>query len=232
MFQVMRGALLAALLVAVPGALLAAAEDASKANAHKLIFETPHLDLVGKGLAVTYRYEHEVSDERLLGTAYKDDIRVSVMKVDAEGKRDVKMQVFFGERALRPWSETGLTLNPIFVWYLNNSVNKFQNVSTAGEYNYLKDRFRKAFLNKNELEAVKAQYDGKEIDAYKLVLKPYEGDPNVRKMQGYEMSTFVVVFSPNVPGYFLELTANIESRKSTSPKMVERLTLVKVGEAP
>lgn len=227
----MRGLALTAALILQPAALLAAAE-APTASAHKLIFETPHLELVGKGRTVTYRYEHNVSNEQLLGTAYADDIRLTVDKVDAQGKRDVSMQVFFGERAQDRWSETGLTLNPIFVWYLKNSVQKFQHVSSAGEFNYLKDRFRKAFLEKHTLEPVKSEFDGKEIDAYKLVLKPYMKDPNVRKMQGYEASTFVVVFSPAVPGYFLELTANIESRKDTNPKMVERLTLAKVGDAP
>ena len=215
--------------VALPGALMAAADPQVTKSVQTLIFDTPHMSLVSKGRELTYRYEHTVSSEALLGKPFSDNIRVRVLKVDATGKRDVDMKVFGGEYE-RKWGESGLTLNPIFIWYMNNSVNQYQRLAGGGEYPYLKDRFSKAFVEKNEIEAAKIQFDGKEVDGYKLTLTPYAGDKNVRKMQGFEKSTFVVTFSPDVPGYFVEMTANIESRKSNTPKMTERLTLVKVGD--
>lgn len=230
MFRFLRGAAAVAALVVATGYGWAAG-DVTAENAQKLIFETPHLDLVGKGREVTYRYEHVVSDEQRLGKPYADDIRLSVTKVDPEGKRDVKMQIFFKEFARNPWSETGITLNPIFIWFLNNAVTQFKSISAGGDFSDLKNRFKIGIYEDAKLDEVKATYDGKEIDAYKLTMMPYARDLNARKMDGYERSTFVVLFSPAVPGYFLELTANLESRKKDYPKIVERVSLVKVGDA-
>ncbi len=217
-------------LVPVASNAAADAEEVEQ-SAQQLIFESPHLDLVGKGREITYRYEHQVSDETRLGKPYSDDIRLSVTKVDAEGKRDVKMQVFFKELARNPWSETGLTLNPILIWFLNNCVNQFSSISASGQFADLKNRFKQGFYEDAKLEKIKAAFDGKDIDALKLTIMPYARASNARKMDGYERSTFVVVFSPAIPGYFLELTANIESRKQNYPKMTEKVSLVKVGEA-
>ncbi len=230
MFRQLRLVAVAAALMGLAGTPIAAAQTNLP---YKLIFETRHLDLVSKGLALTYQYEHEVSDEKLLGKAYSDDIRVGILKVDHQGKRDVSMQIFFGERARNRWNETGLTLNPILVWFMNNSVNQFQAVSGAAKFSYLKDRFSKAFLSKRaKVEKITATYDGKNVEAHKVTLQPYKGEPAVRKMEGFEKSTFVSVFSKAVPGYFLEMTANIESRMENTPKMVERITFKKVGELP
>lgn len=229
MHRILRGAAVAAALLIAP-VTVGAAGDMTAENAQKLIFESSHLDLVGKGREVTYRYEHQVSDETRLGKPYTDDIRLSVTKVDASGKRDVRMQVFFKELARNPWGETGITLNPIFIWFLNNSVKQFSSISAGGDFSDLKNRFKAGIYNDAELAEVKATFDGKEVDAYKLTMMPFANDQNSRKMDGYERSTFVVVFSPAVPGYFLELTANLESRKQNYPKVVERVSLVKVGE--
>lgn len=230
MHRFLRGAVVAAALIVGP-ALAPAAEDMTAENAQKLIFESSHLDLVSKGREVTYHYEHQVSDEQRLGKPYSDDIRLSVVKVDAEGKRDVKMQIFFKELARNPWSETGITLNPIFIWFLNNSVNQFKSLSAGGEFSDLKNRFKIGFYEDAKLEDVKVTFEGKDVDAYKLTIMPYARDANARKMDGYERSTFVVTFSPSIPGYFFDLVANIESRKNNYPKVVERVSLVKVGEA-
>lgn len=219
---------LAVMTVALPAAVLATSGEKTPVA---LIFESHHLDQLSRGRQVTYRYEHKVSDERLLGQDYADDIRLGVLKVDEAGKRDVTMSVFSGPRARDPWKETGLTLNPVFVWYLNNSVSMYRMMS-GGDHNYLKDRFSRAYLEKYKVEELKADFQGQPVDAYKVTIAPYEGDPAAKKMQGYEVSTFSVIFSPKVPGYFLELTANIESKKKGSPSIAERVSLVNVGDMP
>lgn len=193
-----------------------------------LMFEAPHLNGVGRGNEMTYRFEHKVSDEALLGKAFEDDIRLAVVKIDAAEKRDVKMNIFSGDRAV-PWSETGLTINPILGWYLEHAVTQIGNLS-GGKKEILKDRFSRAFATKAKLEEIKTEYDGKTIDAYRVTIVPFQGDPNARQLDGFDKSSFAFLLSPAVPGYFLEMTSNIESSKKGYPSINERLSLVKVGE--
>lgn len=206
--------------------------SALAAGAEKVVpvlFETRQLDLIDKDKGVTYRFERKGSDERLVGANYQDDIHLNVAKVNDKGERDVVFKVFSGANARDPQSWPELTINPIFIWFLDRSVGTF-NALAGGNQMYLKGKFRDALRDKALLEEVKVDYQGKQIDAYKVTVAPYADDPNAGKMQGFENATFTITVSKDVPGYFLDLQASFVSKEAAGPKLEEHIKLVSLGE--
>ena len=73
-----------AALVPLSCAPVTAAAEVPKAA--DVLFESKHLANLGKGDEVTYRFQRTVSDEKLLGMPFSDDIKVAVVQA-ARGER-------------------------------------------------------------------------------------------------------------------------------------------------
>jgi hypothetical protein len=226
MLRIVRG-LVPALALALAMPFSAGPAAADKYEAADLIFQNRHLDLVPKGTTVAYKFEHTVSDEKLMGKPFTDDIKIAVTDVNAEGQRILDVTVFTGDRQRPVQNYDGLTINPVFIWFLDKCVENFRMVA-GGKQPYLKGRMKEAFVEKPKLEDIKVEFGGKTIDAKKVTIEPFVNDPNKHKMQGYENSKFSFVMSKDIPGYFYELNADMFSNQAGAGKLTDRLSLVEV----
>jgi hypothetical protein len=226
MRRVVGGTSLALLLLLAPAVGRAASVDQTAA---KQLFEIPHMDEVVRGNRIHYKFERKVSLPEYPAPGYTDKIHVDVTKVEPDGKRDVALQVFSGPRAKHVWEETGMTGNPLLGWYLDNSINQFRAVA-GGDRDFLKNNFKIAIRDKAKHEEIKATWKGKEVDAMRVTIVPYAENRDKKKMQGYENSRFTLVFSPSVPGYFLELSSHYEPTSTRLPTIDETISLADVGE--
>lgn len=217
-------AVLAALLLA-PALAVA---DAGKQAAVDMLFESKHLELMGKGSEVVYRIQRTVSDAKMLGEPFSDDIKIGVNAVDPAGKREVVIKIFTGDRARDPRTETDMTGNPILVFFLDRAVSNFGLVG-GGNRNYLKQQFRDALRDKADIEKVKIEFGGKSVEGHRISVTPFAEDKNARRMLGYEGSRFSIVISDAVPGYFVDMFAKFESSAKDAPRFEERITLAGTG---
>jgi len=197
-------------------------------SASKVLFEASHLDKLKTGSKVSYRLEQTISQERLLGAPIKDDITLAVKKVNSDGKRDVNVAIFTGERARPVQKITGLTGNPLLVIFLDRAVRNYKRVA-GGSTAYLKNRFKLELAKHAKVQATKVAYNGKDVEGYKVSVEPFVRDPNRHKMHGYEGSTFSFVVSEAVPGYLVELDAVLDSPKENAPRLEERIKFSGVG---
>ncbi|MGE3231128.1 MAG: hypothetical protein AB7J30_16985 [Hyphomicrobium sp.] len=215
--------------VAVGLALMPLVSAAAGNEGLELLFKARHLDLVDKGGEVTYHFERKGSDERLVGKNYADDIRLGVEKVDDKGGRDVVLKIFTGEHARDPQSYPELSINPLFIWYLDRAVSTFGTLA-GGNHMYLKHKISDA-LGAAQFEATKVDYNGGQVDALKTTIAPFADDPSAFKMQGFQNSSFTIVISNHVPGYFVDLQSNFVSAQAAGPELKEQIKLVGMGEA-
>ncbi len=158
MLRTVRG-LVAVLTLVVPSVLVAAAEQPKPVD---LIFNSRHLDLIGKGDGVKYKFEHAVTDEKLMGKPFADDIKLEVSDVNGDGQRNLDVTVFTGDRQRPVQNYDGLTINPVFIWFLDKCVENFRLVS-GGKQPYLKGRMRDAFIDKAEVEPASLEFGGKTV---------------------------------------------------------------------
>lgn len=217
----------AVLCLAIVPAAAVAAKDQGVVG---LLFESRHLDLIDKGGEVRYRFEKKGSNERLVGKNYTDELRLSVASVNGKGEREVVFHVFTGDQARDPQNWPDLTINPLFIWYLDRAVTNFRYLA-GGDNRYLKRKFQMALRDTARVENIKYEFDGKTIDAQRVTVRPYADDLRSKdKMQGFENAEFTVVVSKEVPGFFVDLTSNFVSTQAAAPSIEEKITLVGTGE--
>lgn len=218
-----------ALAVLCLSLLPVAAHAAGDQKAANILFETRQLDLIGKGAEVTYRFEKTGSDERLVGKNYADDIRLGVANVKDKGERDVVFKVFTGDSARDPQNWPDLTINPLFIWYLDRAVSTFGSLA-GGSHMYLKHKIREALAGATA-EETKVDYNGQTVDALKITVAPFAEDASASKMQGFHKSNFTIVVSNQVPGYFVDLQSSFVSTQAAGPELKEHIKVVGMGDA-
>jgi len=204
----------------------AAAQPApgNQPTAMNMIYEHKHLANVDQGSAVGYRFNRIVSDPQLLGEPFSDEITIKIVGAKPTGEKDVDLQIYTGERARELQKLASLTINPVFIVYFDLHVSTFAQL-TGEKHGYLRTTFSNAIRDKAKIEPVKLAYKGKTIDAYRITMAPYVGDPKAGKMQGYEGSKFTLVVSDQVPGEIVQLVSVYESSLKEAPKLEERFTL-------
>ncbi len=215
---------------AVAALSITPARAENKPSVVDVLFEHPHISNLKEGTELKYRFQRTVSDAKLAGEPFSDDITLRVGKANGDGRRDVVVQIFSGERARDPQNVPDMTGNPLLVFYLDRAVRTLGFLS-GGNPMYLKQKFRAALGNGAVIEPTKVEYGGKVIDGYRITVTPYAKDENAAKMQGYSGSRFVIIASDEAPGEFVDFISTFESTVQGAPRLEERITLVGMGES-
>lgn len=219
-----RAGLAVLLSAGVLSASAVCAAQAAKPSPVDMLFEHKHLANVQAGDTLSYRFERQADSPDLLGQPFSDDIKIDIKKAASDGKREVVVKVFSGERAREPQTIDDLTGNPILVVFLDRAVSSYMAVA-GGKIAYLKDKFRSALRDRATVEPVKVKLNDKTVDGYKILVTPYAGDLNSTKMRGFENAKFSIVVSDNVPGQFVELLADYQNTAKEAPHLEERTIL-------
>lgn len=223
-FYGLGGAILVFALAVGSHVVVAAAADEPKAT--DLIFEQKHLSNVEIGKTIDYKFSREVTDPKILGMGFNDDITMKVV-AEKDGKKDIDLQIYTGDRARDPQKLEKFTINPVFAVFFSQAVSTFNQLA-GGQVNYLQKSFSDGWL-KAKVEPIKVTYDGKQIDAHRISMTPYVGDKYESKMQGWESAKYVVVVSKDVPGEIVDLVATYHNRYPPAKlKLSERITLAGV----
>jgi len=209
---------LAAVAIVLSVAMAFAAEAP---NITAALFDKPHLNNIAAGTKLTYNFERDGSEPKLIGPNFKN----VVDKVNDNSSRDVTVQIFRGEFEREPRKIEGMTGNPVLVFFLDRAVSGFS-LLAGGNGAYHKNRFRVAMRTEGGLAPVKFDYNGKEVEGYSLAIRPFTGDrKNVDKMKGYENAQFDFLMSDEIPGYFAAFKSHYDSPKPGSPSLDESIVL-------
>ncbi|CAN1724961.1 DUF3108 domain-containing protein [Hyphomicrobium sp. 1Nfss2.1] len=205
----------------------AGAAASAQPKATDLIFEQKHLANVEPGKTIDYKFERTVTDQKILGQPFTDDITLKVTADQADGKKDLELQIYSGDRARDLQKLQKFSINPVFAVFFSQAVSTFNQLA-GGQVNYLQSAFSNGWLQA-KVEPIKVTYNGKEIDAYRISMTPFAGDKYESKMQGWEGAEYAVIVSKDVPGQIVDLLAKYHNRYPPAKlKLTERITLAGV----
>jgi hypothetical protein len=204
-----------------------AAEDVPKPT--DLLFDRPHIASVAPGTNLVYKFERKPSDPKLLGEGFSDDITLTIKSDGAPGKKNVRLQIYSGDRAREPQEITDMDGNPMLIVYLDDAVAHFR-LLAGGDPAYLKGMFKKSLVDGAKIVPVKIDYKGQTVDGYRISLTPYVNDPSKARMRGYEGSAFAIALSDKIPGYFAKMVSDYTNPDSKSGTLQETMTLDGVGD--
>ncbi|CCB65114.1 MULTISPECIES: hypothetical protein [unclassified Hyphomicrobium] len=218
---------LAALAVMCMASASVSAEETPKPA--DILFERPHIASVAPGTNLVYKFERAPSDPKTLGPGFSDNITLTVESDGAPGKKNVRLQIYSGDRARDPQEITDMDGNPLLVVYLDDAVAHFR-LLAGGDGAYLKNMFKKSLAQDAKIAPVKIDYKGQSVDGFRVSLTPYINDPAKARMNGFEGSVFTIALSDKIPGYFAKMVSDYTNNDKKGPSLKETLTLDGVGD--
>lgn len=205
----------------------AAADELPKPT--EILFERPHIASVAPGTNLVYKFVRKPSNPKVLGDGFSDDITVTIVSDGAPGKKNVRVQMYTGDRARDPQDITDMDGNPMLIVFLDNAVSHYR-LLAGGDPTYLKGMFKRGLADDAKIAPVKIDYKGQQVDGYRVSLQPYLNDPAKAKMGGFEGSLFTIALSDKIPGYFAKMVSDYTNTDKNGPTLEETTTLEGVGD--
>lgn len=191
-------------------------------SAADLLFEQPQMKNAAPGSIITYDYLRRSGIEKgPFGAPLQDTVTIKVEPGKQPDGRNMDVAMFSGlnRRPAGPFED--MVGNPIVPLFLENHVMALSKVLEANP-RYLKLAIRKGMREKATVTPVKIPFDGKQVDAYRIEMQPFLGDPMGERMRGLENLTYTFVTSPSVPGEIVSMEA-VSKTKDGGELLEEKL---------
>jgi hypothetical protein len=202
--SVVRGLAVAAFMAIGPGSQAGEGGDAAG-----LLFEQPYLSKVAPGSSIVYDYELISTDDLRFGQGFKDTIRLRVEASEGNAdKRTANLDIFSGPRGRKIGPLPNTTGNPAVMIVLEQDTFDLQR-ALGGMPAYFRNAIRRALRDKAEVQSVKVAFEGAEIDAKRITIKPFDGDQNFSRVPDYSRTVYEFVVADAVPGGLYSVTSFI-----------------------
>jgi hypothetical protein len=181
--------------------------NAGTPTASDLLFDYPQMKNTTPGSKLTYDYLRRSGIERgPFGPPLQDQIVLSVEPGKQPDARDIEVQMFSGLNRKPAGPFEDMAGNPVVSLFLENHLMVLSKVLEANP-RYLKLAIRKGLRDGATVTPTKVTVGGKEVDGWKVVVKPFEGDKLSDRMRGMDNMTYTFVTSPAVPGEIVSMEA-------------------------
>ena len=116
--------------------------------------------------------------------------------------------------------------NPVAMMFLEQTVNSIS-AATGGSPFYVRNRIRDALGTEDAAEAVTASWEGAEVAATEVALRPFAEDAHRAQLGRFADLEIRVVVSEAVPGWYLSLSAEAPAA-GTEEAFASSLSLAEV----
>ena len=211
-------------IVLVLAALPARAEDAPKpaavtqANvpaaptASDLLFEQPHMKNTAPTGTITYDYVRRSGIAKgPFGAPLQDTLTLKLEPGKSPEARDITVTMFSGLNRVPAGPFEDMAGNPVVSLFLENHLKGLAKVLEANP-RYLKLAIRKGLREKAVVTPTKVTVGGREMDGWRVVTKPFEGDGMTQRMRGLDDMTYTFITAPSVPGEIVSIEASSKNK--------------------
>ncbi len=205
-----------ALLIALP-----AVAAPTRGTLEELLLAPGFMAAVSKPAVFRYRFHlREAGVQR----PYVSEARMEVREVRADGSKLVWFDMFEGpnHRAFGPMRI--IDQNPILFVFLQRDVTTMANL-TGGAAGYFQQQIRASFTRSAEVEPLRVSWQGRELPAERIVLRPFRNDPRIDRFPQFRDKSYEVVVAPGVPGGIYSITMRVPNPRGGEALLEESLTL-------
>lgn len=178
--------------------------QAAKPDVGVILFEADHFKSTDKNAKISYTYSRTSKDAERTKPSFKDVIELTLEPAEAPAARNVSVTLFKGpmHRAAGPFD--GITFNPVVLLVLEYHLTDFAKI-LGGNARYFKNAIRAGMRDQARIEPVRITVGGKEVDARKITVKPFENDPQKPRFREFAEATYQFTVSDAVPGTIYEI---------------------------
>lgn len=192
-------------------------------TATELFFDTPYLTKVPPGTTLNYAYKHTTSKADL-GEGFDETMAMQVTAPPEDtSKRVADVVIRRGDKEGEAGPFPTMNGNPIALVLLERDVKEMAQLSKGSPF-YIRNRVRD-HLADGTVEPARFSYDGREIEGWKLSMKPFAGDPNKDKLQELAGRHYEFLFSEQVPGGIYAIRVVTPAKDGASNIIETSLTL-------
>jgi len=206
---------------------LSAATDETAPSAQSLLFDANYLQPLAAPSRLVYNYSIKTADPKLFGKDFEDEVAMRLSpSAEGGGEKDVFVDMFTGDRQRVLGPLTRVSGNPIIMMFLERDVSQM-NMHVGGQPVYFRNVIRLALREGAKLEPATVEWEGKQVSATKITIRPFLNDNNGERMQLFRSKTYEFIVSDAVPGgiYQLHSTMAAEAAQSATPAIDTKLTL-------
>jgi hypothetical protein len=211
-------------LALVLAALPAFAEDASKPatvtqanaaappSAADLLFDQPQMKNAAPGSTITYNYLRRSGiSGGPFGAPLQDTVALKIEPGKSPDVRDIRVTMFSGLNRVPAGPFEDMAGNPVVSLFLENHLRALAKVLEANP-RYLKLAIRRGLREKATVTPTKVEFDGRTVEGWRVVTKPFEGDAMTQRMRGLDDLTYTFVTAPSVPGEIVSIEASSKNK--------------------
>jgi hypothetical protein len=204
---------------------LSAATDETAPSAQGLLFDATYLVPLQAPSRLVYSYVTKTIDKERFGKDLDDEVALR-MSVSAAGggEKDVFVDMFTGDqqRVLGPLNR--VSGNPIIMMFLERDVSQM-NMHVGGQPVYFRNVIRLAFREAAKLEPATIEWEGKQVNATKITIRPFINDNNGARMQLFRTKTYEFIVSDAVPGGIYQVHSTISGVENEPAAIDTKMTL-------
>lgn len=195
----------ASLFVAPAGAGTTGAEET-----YDLLFRDGALDALPRESRLIY--SRDVTNTQVPEAAERNSGQIE-LKID--GSDDMaKLRFLQGEKHRNMGAFPASVGNPMIMVFVESVVRDMAETAGGSPF-YIRNRVKEALVRPATTEDVSIEFDGATIPAQAVTLRPFDGDPNVARMQGFGDLALTVTMSDQVPGWYHSLSAQVPGDHGT-----------------
>jgi hypothetical protein len=211
-------------LALVLAALPAFAEDAPKTatvtqanaaappSAADLLFDQPQMKNAAPGSTITYNYLRRSGiSGGPFGAPLQDTVALKIEPGKSPDARDIRVTMFSGLNRVPAGPFEDMAGNPVVSLFLENHLRALAKVLEANP-RYLKLAIRRGLREKATVTPTKVEFDGRTVEGWRVVTKPFEGDAMTQRMRGLDDLTYTFVTAPSVPGEIVSIEASSKNK--------------------
>lgn len=120
--------------------------------------------------------------------------------------------------------------NPMIMYFVETVVRDMAE-SAGGSPFYIRNRVKDSLLRPSDVTNGTALFEGHEVPSVTVTLRPFANDPNAARMKGFGDLALTVTMSEAVPGWYLDLRAEVPGKGTASPVYASVLTFDDLGAA-
>lgn len=184
-------------------ASLAVAEPLTGDKTYDLLFRNGTLDQIDRAAEIVYRREVSSTLNPDMSTRDTGDIALSFR----DGNVEVALLEFRQEGKSRALGTFPASVGNPMIMYFYETVVRDMAEAAGGSPFYIRNRVKEALIEPSEVQAGEAIVAGKTVTTRTIFLRPFEGDPNQSRMQGFGDLELRVTMSEEVPGWYMSFVA-------------------------
>lgn len=165
-----------------------------------ILFEGEHFKAAPPTATLRYAYKRATKGADGTGPAFEDRITLKLAPGDAPEKRDIIVTLFESpahHRPAGPFDDN--SFNPVVILVLEHHLGNLAKI-LKGNPRYFKNAIRAGLRDRATATPVKISVGGREVDATRISVAPFEKDPQKERFGPFAATTYDITWSDAVPG--------------------------------